>query len=310
MNLKIQILVENNEKTIKETLDSIINLNAEIIIGNLRSTDNTIKICQDYNLNIKNFYELDDLSKIRNELSNPNGWNFYINPWEVLIQGHEIIDDLKGGDCCYVRVIENEIVSKEIRFWQNTKFINPICETIEEKNSFKKNGIVIKSIGSNKSLKISTIKKWIDKYPLSYEPYYYLAFYHLSNRDYKNFIICAEQYFLMCIKHDSISSIMMRYYLATIQLHITKQIDKSAKNVLLCLSYCPAFAEFWCLMGDILYHQQKLEKAKAMYENALIIGKRRSNNDLFPIEINKYKKYPSKMVENINKTMNYYVSKK
>lgn len=310
MTLKIQILVENNEKTIKQTLDSIIDLNAKIVIGNLKSTDGTIKICKDYDLEIINFYELDDMSKIRNDLSDPDNWNMFINPWESLIQGHEIINNLEDDkDCCYVRMIENDIITKEIRLWKNTKFVNPVCESIQEKNSFTKNGIIIKSIGSSKSLKIESIKKWMEKNPLSYEPYYYMAFCYLSNRNYKNFIICAEQYFLMHRKNDDMPSIMMRYYLSIIQLHITKQIDKAAKNILFCLSCCPTFSEFWCLMGDILYHQKSFEKSKAMYENALIMGKRRSNNDFFPIEINKYKNYPSKMVENINNTKNYYVTK-
>lgn len=307
MTLKIQILVENNESTIAQTLDSIKDLNAQIVIGNLKSQDKTIKICKKYDLEIIDFFEIEDTSKIRNELAEPDNWNLFLHPWEILVQGHNLINNLNDeGNCCYVRVLDSGIISKEIRIWKGLKFTNPVCESLEEKNSFVKNNIIIKSNGS-KNLKIESIKKWMEKFPLSYEPYYYLAFAYLSNRDYKNFTIYAEQYFLMNRKTD-ISSIMMRYYLAQIQLHITKQIDKSAKNILMCLSLHPTFAEFWCLMGDILYHQKKFEKSKAMYENAMILGQRRSNKDLFPIEINKYKEYPSKMVENINKTKNYYIS--
>jgi tetratricopeptide (TPR) repeat protein len=308
MNLQIQILVENNEKTISQTLDSIKDLNAQIVIGNLKSQDKTIKICQRYNVKIKDFFEIEDMSKIRNELSRPDEWNLLLHPWEVFVQGHDSIKNLNNDkNCCYVRILDSGIISKEIRIWKGVKFTNPVCEVLEEKNVFSKNNIIIKSNGS-KNLKIDLIKKWVEKFPLSFEPYYYLSFAYLSNRDYKNFIIYAEQYFLMNRKID-MSSIMMRYYLAQIQLHVTKQIDKSAKNTLLCLSMYPTFAEFWCLMGDILYHQKKFEKSKVMYENAIILGQRRSNNDLFPIEINKYKEYPNKMVENINKTKNYYIAK-
>lgn len=306
MKLTIQILVKNDQDTIENTLKSIIDLDAKIIIGNLNSKDGSIKICKKYNTEIINFNNIKNLSEIRNQLYEENSWNMYINPWEIFLGGHELVNSLPDDkNCCYINILENNIITKELRFWKNTKFKNPIFETLVENKSIKNNKIFFKSLKNKKDIDYNLIKEWQDKNPLSHEPYYYLCFYHLSNKDYKNFITCSDYYFAMHSKND-ISSIMLRYYLSQIQLHITKQIDKSAKNILICLSCCPTFAEFWCLLGDILYNQKSYEKAKCMYQNAILIGKRRSNNDLFPIEIKKYKDYPTQMIENINKIENYF----
>jgi tetratricopeptide (TPR) repeat protein len=296
--------VKNNEDTIEQTLDSIKNLSSKIIIGNLNSKDDSIKICKKYKTEIVDFKKIENISDIRNQLYDDKNWNMYIHPWEIFLSGHDALSFSDDINSCYVNILNNDIVSKEIRFWRGTKFTNPVFETIIENKSIKKNSIFFKCIKNIKEENYDLIKEWQNKNPLSHEPYYYLCFYHLSNRDYKNFITCADYYFAINNKND-ISSIMLRYYLSQIQLYITKQIDKSAKNILMCLACCPTFAEFWCMMGDILYHQKSYEKAKCMYQNAIILGKRRSNNDLFPIEILKYKTYPSQMIENINKIKNY-----
>jgi tetratricopeptide (TPR) repeat protein len=63
-------------------------------------------------------------------------------------------------------------------------------------------------------------------------------------------------------------------------------------------------AEFWCLLGDIYYKQNKYEKSIAFYQNAMDLGSRRKNSDTWPLEISKYKTYPSKMINNCNKMIN------
>jgi hypothetical protein len=57
----------------------------------------------------------------------------------------------------------------------------------------------------------------------------------------------------------------------------------------------PTMAEFWCLLGDINFELKKYKKAFYFYENAIMLGKLRVNDDDLPIDIIKYKEYPEKM---------------
>jgi hypothetical protein len=298
--LTIQILVKNNENTIRKTLESIKDLKANILVADLGCDDKTLNICSEYECEIIEIKEKNDYSKIRNSLSS-EGCNFYINPWEHLVQGHEIINGLKNSTNIYV--FQNEIISKELRIWKQEKFKNPIYETIINKNADFSPEIIISSKDSpnNNDYKLSMVEKWMKERPVDIEPYYYLSCCYLSNRNYEKFLFYANEYCLRENKTNS-SLIMMKYYMAQVKLH-TNKVKEAAELALTCLSYYPSLAEFWCLLGDIYYKQKKWEKSKCFYENAMIIGSQRKNDDL-PIEINKYKKYPEKIIENINNIKN------
>lgn len=300
-----QILVKNNEKTIEKTLASIASLNSKILIGNLGSTDKTIEICSDFKTEIIDINNIKDYSKIRNSLAQ-EGLNFYINPWEILVQGHEKIAEL--GEATNVYVFENNVISKEIRFWNSTDlFKNPVYETIINKNAKISDQIIISSKNKPKDVneKIILVKNWMNERPLDLEPCYYFAICHLSLSDYKNFLFYANKYCNMENKINN-SLIMMKYYMSQVNLYLGN-IKESAELVITCLSYFPAFAEFWCLLGDIYYFQKKWDKSKCFYENAKIIGQKRKNKDDMPIEITKYKEYPEKMINNIDKIKNNIV---
>jgi tetratricopeptide (TPR) repeat protein len=291
--LTIQILVKNNENTIKETLDSIISIKSKIIVVDLGCSDATLDICNSYNTHI--IKSDGDRSKIRNSVSG-EGLNFYINPWEKLIQGHEIIESIT--DCSEVYLFQNNIISREIRFWTNQKFINPVFETIINKESKFYPQIIISSKNkpndSRDNLKL--VEKWMNNRPIDLEPYYYLACCYLSMQNYEKFLFFAKEY---CSREKKINSsfIMTKYYMSQINLYLGK-IKESAESALTCISYQPSMAEFWCLLGDIYYKQKAWKKSKCFYENALIIGQKRIDNDL-PIEIVKYKEYPEKMIKNV-----------
>lgn len=297
--LTIQILTRDNEKTISKTLDSIKNIKSEIIVGDLGSKDKTLDICSGYGVEIINIKDK-DLSRIRNQLS--RDLNFYINPWEELVQGHEMIESIK--DCCSVYVFQNNVISKEIRFWtKNDKFVNPIFETIINKKAKLYSDIILSSNNkpNNHDENLKIVKDWMNQRPVDIEPYYYLACCYLSINNYNKFIFYAKEY---CNRENKINSsfIMMKYYIAQINLYFGNT-NEAAKHVLTCLSYHPSSAEFWCLLGDIYYKQKSWDKSLCFYENAMILGSKRKNNDL-PIEIIKYKEYPNKMIENIKTIKN------
>lgn len=293
----VQILTKNNSKTIQKTLESLQKLNADIVVGDLGSSDETLNICSKYKTKILNLEWEYDYSKARNKLVNPDNFNLYIEPWEVLKSGHDQINQLSNS--AYFYIINKGTVSKEIRFWKDIFFKNPVYETIEDKEAKYETEIIISSdsYGRNSDELLNLTKKWAQSKPTLSDPYYYLACSHLFKKQYREFFTYANQYLLMENKANE-SSIMLYYYMSKIELHIGS-IEKSLKHIAKCLAFCPSFAEFWCVLGDIFYKKQEYDKSKSMYKNALIIGKRRLKSDAFPIEIEKYNNYPKKMIKNI-----------
>lgn len=303
--LTIQILTKNNEKTIKKTLDSIKSINCDKVIIDRGSTDKTLEICSKFNnLTIHETSDL-NLSTIRNKFSKEI--NFYIHPWETLVQGHEDIQNVMEASKVYV--FENDVISKDLRIWTIEKFNNPIYETIINNNANLLTNIIISSKDQPNNLeeKIYILNKWKKEKPFNSDVYYYLSFCGLLSKDYKSFFKNCEEYYL---REKSVSSsyIMMKYYCSQVNLHLAN-IKKSIEDALFCISFKPEMSEFWCLLGDIYYKQNQYKKSKEFYENAVIVGKKRKKDDNLPIEIKKYKEYPSKMIENIDlilKNINLY----
>ena len=295
----IQIIVKNNEKTIEKTLKSIIPLEAKVLIANLGCSDSTLDICKKFkNTEIIDFYDA-NRSKIRNKLSREI--NFYLEPWEYIVAGHEEI--LKTKEICSVQFFNNDIITKETRIWTNEKFDNPIFETINKDHSNYNPRIILSCKNEKDNRKENLIKtaEWLKENPTISECYYYLACCHLALRDYKKFILYSDQY-LVREKTVNTSYIMTKYYLSQVYQHNNK-IKEAAENALVCVSYYPFMAEFWCLLGDIYYKQKKFKKSKSLYENAIIIGKKRKITDKLPIEIKKYKEYPENMINNIKQIL-------
>lgn len=291
-----QILVKNNEETIEKTLDSIVDLDSKILIGDLGCTDRTIDICEKYNVEIKKIKLDSDYSKARNQLVQ-EGINFYIEPWEILVKGHDLIKSNQNS--LNVCVFQNNTISKELRIFKDQLFENPVYESVSGDVKEYEPEIIIFA-GSAPDLReerIQICKKWLNSKLANPEPYYYMACSYLFNKQYNEFLSFANQY-LIINKKNNISSVILNYYMAQIKFY-QNSLQDAARHILYCISVEPALAEFWCLLGDMLYKQKKYEKAKCMYENAIIIGKRRKSDDPYPIEIKKYEEYPLRMINNI-----------
>lgn len=293
--ITIQILTKNNEKTIKKTLQSIESIDCEKVIIDRGSTDKTLDICSEFNVTIKKDNDL-NFSNIRNKFSKEI--NFYINPWEVLVEGHEEITKIKESSKIYV--FQENVISKELRIWTNEKFTNPIYETISNKKAQLLTNIIIKAKNTpeNKEENLKILAKWKKEKPFNSDVYYYLAFNSLSSKNYKEFFKYSEEYYLR-EKEVSSSYIMMKYYCSQINFYLGNT-NKAVQEILFCISFRPEMSEFWCLLGDIYYKLNQHKKSKEFYKNALIVGKKRKKDDDFPIEIKKYKDHPNKMIENIN----------
>jgi len=51
------------------------------------------------------------------------------------------------------------------------------------------------------------------------------------------------------------------------------------------------------LLGDIYYHKKIYKKAMTFYQNAIYAGERRLKEDLWPLEIEKYRNHPNEMIK-------------
>lgn len=292
-----QILTKNNSNTIRRTLESIAWFD-KIMVADFGSTDDTVDICREFNAEIVRVNGTRD--EVRNNVSrNISDVVLYIEPWEILAKGRNSILNCK--DLMYVSILNQKTITKEIRVAnKQVNFVNPVYESIKESSNVHSD-VVLYSVGRNDFDDVfKSIEDWKKSNPLSSAPYYYEACTLLSIGDWKKFISKSE-YYMFLENNNSMSCIMNRYYYALVNLVYLKKVRPTLQNITLCLAAKPLMAEFWCLAGDVHYHLTKqINKAKILYENAIALGSKRLKNDIWPMDISKYKSYPKTMIESCN----------
>lgn len=296
-----QILIQNNEDTIEKCIKSLKRYDfIDIEIINNNSSDKTIEICNDYKLKISKVDEINNYSKIRNDLikTYKNKYILFIHPYENLIFNDNFKDFTQ--EKYLFNVIQGNILTKEIRlFKKNNMFKNPIFEYVESENGKDNNYTIYANLINykfNNSTKI--IQEWKQKEPLKFEPYYYECFEALSNKDYIKFVNLSE--YCLNLDNKNKASIILRYYLSMIYLHCFNDINKANSNILTCISQKPEMAEFWCLLGDIFYKIKDYNRSIEFYKNAIIVGSQRKANDGNPIDVSKYQEYPNEMINKLH----------
>lgn len=254
------------------------------------STDDTLAICAGYKvINL----DVSDLSKARNSLG--DGWQLYLDPWEVLESGHdEILWALAGEESCRLFVIQEEFLSKQTRLWKTGKFVRPVYESVEPTANKLLNGFIRSGASNRSSLNFKLLSLWKKAKPTLPEINYYLACACLDDKDYEGFLCHAKQY-LFCVKSTTLPVVMTHYYCAIVNLYVTKDYQECLKNIIQCLVHQPTMAEFWCVLGDLFVRMKQFSRASAFYDNAILLGQRRRQDDEYPIEIDKYKEYPENM---------------
>ena len=289
----IHILTKNNEKTIKSTLESVVDSN--VIVGDHGSSDETIEICESFGAKIISTKGL-DRSEARMKMSelSSDTLNIWLEPWESIQNPQYLHKSNKAN----VRILQNGIITWEARVWSNqAKFSNPIFEKLETKDTSQSNLIFVSNGNLDLNESLELVSKWKSEQPFLKQPYYYHSCLLLSFGKYEEFLKCAEHY-LFLDKSQSMSATMTRYYYSIIQLMYKKRVKPCLQNLNLCLCSKPLMSEFWCLTGDVYYHLlNKFDLAKEFYQNAQILGSRRLSTDLWPMDIAKYNKYPKMMVE-------------
>lgn len=297
--LTVHILTKNNSQTIKKTLDSV-EWADHILVGDLGSQDETVAICRSAGAEVIKFDRPRD--EVRNSLiAKTSGPTLWLEPWEVLIKGQQTLMSLSGP--IYVSVLNQNTLVKEIRAWaEPVTVVNPVYETVE--CEARTSDVMIFSTGRpDYNELLVPIKEWQARNPTAKSPYYYEACTLLALGKWQQFLSVSEHYMFLD-KSASMPVTMNHYYFAMVQLMYVKKIRPTLQNLALCLAVKPLMAEFWCLAGDAHYHlAKKFQIAKALYENAIVLGSRRLSTDLWPMDISKYKTYPQKMIESCDKIL-------
>lgn len=302
--ITVQIIIQNDEQHIESCIKSLMRYNDlfKFDIINAGSTDKTLEICNDYKLHITHIENIKDYSKARNDNLKKfkNDFLMYLHPYEKLIYDENFINILKNKTSYLFKVVQGTVLTKEVRLWnsKSIRFENPVYEKLNEKQGIQTNFVIASNITNyriNNSKMI--INEWKKREPLKYEPYYYEAFELLKEKDYLNFKNVAEHY--LFLDKNSKSSIIMRYYLSLIELHCFNDINSANSNVIKCILKKPLMAEFWCLLGDIFYKINDFQRAIEFYDNAIILGSQRKENDDYPLDIVKYKEYPNNMLKKL-----------
>jgi len=306
-------LITKYENILEKAIKSVLPLRGKIVIGNIGNC-NLSKIRREYNAEIIRLTFNNDYSKVRNKLlKHGSEWCFYLEPWEILTNGHDKIKEVIDGEVksYYLKVLQGDIINKEIRLWyksNNLEFKNPVFESIVDNNAINlQDGLIYSNKKDNCEEELRIISEWKASAPASFDPYYYQANILLAQGRYDEFDNIASHYLFH--EKNGISSILLNYYYSKVQLYVNNDIKKSIKSIIPCLVNKPLMAEFWCLLGDIYYKIKEYKKSYLFYENALILGSRRLSSDEWPIEISKYKEYPEKMMascQNIMKNSKYY----
>ena len=125
----------------------------------------------------------------------------------------------------------------------------------------------------------------------------------MAQKKYKEFLNVAKHYTFL--EKSGISYTMTKYYMGLIQLYGFQDIKSCIENAVTCIITNPLMAEFWCLLGDAYYVGKDYKKAQYFYENAIFLGTRRETNDIWPLEISKYKEHPNKMIKSCKELTNH-----
>lgn len=305
--MQIHILTKNNQQTILQALESIRACNAtKVLVADMGSTDKTIKLCEDWGAQIYRTQHL-KRNEARNHLCrmSDQGWKMFVEPWEIMVKGHDLIST-QNGATCYATVIQDGFITKEIRFWKVGEFVNPVFERVQTPTTQEVDAVFY-SMGNQPSEDIlEALKQWKQDHPMAPQPYYFHACQCLAAGKFGEFENLSDHYMALEPNKTCMSAIMNRYYYAMIQIIKHKKLRPALQNLNLCLCARPLMAEFWCLMGDAFYHlANDFKSAKAFYENAIFLGARRLKSDKWPMEIAKYKEYPKKMIENCDNLINH-----
>jgi tetratricopeptide (TPR) repeat protein len=242
-------------------------------------------------------------SSVLNELQEmaKTDWILYLKDNERILQFNEHMPNLvmKPQEIYGFQILQDDVIIKEVRLWnkkeRKVSFKNPVFEKPNAEPTQILDVILYQQKADDPNI-VKNLDLWKRAMPLSVDVHYYRAFMDLAQKNFLEFKRNINQYFFS-IKRVDIPSVMARYYLSLVQGVVENHTQEAITNIVACLAENPLMAEFWCLLGDIFVKGGKFDQAITFYENAMILGCRRPQQDFWPMHISKYTEYPTEMIE-------------
>lgn len=304
--LTIAIATRNDEDTIADCISSCATSGLDIVVGDMGSRDRTAEIAQDMGAKVLGLAFRDDFSECKNDLISrcDSDWVLLLNGNEILARGAESIPNLASGANKRVMIVQSQVLTKPLRLVSKKSrpvVRNPVFDYIDGDGVLC--DIFVKSTQVDKHEENARlVRLWMSKSPLLSQPHYYMSCIHLARASYSDFLKTAKHY-LFLEKSKLSSYYMTKYYLSMVLAYHAKDYQESCRHSLDCIADKPTMAEYWCLLGDCYYSVDKFDKAYHLYENALIMGSRRSRDDSLPIHLDKYKSHPNNMMDLCRKAL-------
>lgn len=337
--LTLSMIVKNEEKYIKDCLESVKNIADEIVIVDTGSTDNTIKISESYGAKVYSFEWVNDFSAARNyALGKSTGdWILYVDADERLDVNS--IDEIKRitatprdiGFYCTVNSFDTEESRdnsmRYVRLFANSpaiKFTGKVHEQITPsliKNNYTliNSRVLINHIGYNisKEEKQNKAKRNLallhDEFGISKSSYY--AFQLAQTYNILNDIENAVKYFKIAAGSADLDKSLRAQCYCSLSLiaHQTHKIAEAEKNLQLSLqlddkqpfTYLLA-SKIALRKGDLLSAESRCKSAHQLNQN-LIFQREQTKLLIFldPEEVIFYGLTLALRVRNIT-NINYY----
>lgn len=303
------LITKNHKEILPRTLESVKPL-GPVVVGDLGSEDGTVEYCKKNEVTVYTLRFDNDYSEVKNTLAAKatTDYLFWLEPGEEVVSGGEYLEDLSLHDMYRALVIKGDLLMKQPRIYRrgSAKFIRPVFEDVEDVAKVTLPVVIGGDTKSDLRSMADCLSLWQSRDALNPEIDYYRACHHLMTGRYDQFLSVAEHYLFQKKTLDA-STVMTRYYMAS--LLKKRNTSKSLKLVMECIAAYPLMAEFWCLLGDIyLTEIKQYDRAYLFYENAMVLGSRRLEEDTMPMEISKYDDYPKKMMGGIKEAIKTVLS--
>lgn len=303
--LSLSMIVKNEEKYLKDCLESVKSVVDEIVIVDTGSTDNTIEIAKEYKAKIYHFDWIHDFSAARNyALQYSSGeWILYLDADERLDPNSirelkRLIDGVsKVGYFCTVKSVDSENGRdhsfRYVRLFKNSKEIQftgkaheqIVPSLIKNKYQLYHSSITINHIGYDVSLNEKQSKAYrnlellLMDYNESKSPYivFKLAQTYFLLEKYEE----AASYFKIAIESNNLPQDLKAdcfLYLAQKTL-ISYDYDNAQKYIDKAIELNPRQPIYFLFASRLYYKQQNIYKAKLYAQKALEANKNLHKNE-------------------------------
>ncbi len=248
-NLTLSMIVKNEEKHLRGCLESVKDIADEIVIVDTGSTDNTLKIAEEFGAKIFHFNWINDFSAARNyAMQNSSGrWILYLDADERLDPESQnelskiVIKEEKAGYNCTVKSIDSEngrdnqmfyirlfAVSKDIYF-SGVVHEQILPSLLKNGYQIKDSSIKIEHIGydiddvgkkekAKRNLELLRVE--YEKNNSSYVEFQLALTYEILENYYE-----AKKYFLLAALNKSLNTVYRAHCYTTLALICNKEHD-------------------------------------------------------------------------------------